>query len=191
MTATSYTSMIHAYDAPPVQPPQPLHVETELPEPGDTWKGRASHLLCCFTSPSSGYYMQPGNETPSTASTRRSGGWGQSTGELRIYSQPTNTSQSLLGPQTAEHAGRLTLVLDLDGALPALRYACILLPCTRLTSAQLLRAYVVSQVHSCGGYLRKGFDPSVPAPTLLPSGRRKPRPSTVAQRPWCTRLSSP
>lgn len=101
------SSVIHAYNAPPVPLPGALLADTGCPAAHDSWKNRASNLLCCFSS--SGYYLHSSSTSPSTISTSA---WG--TGELRVFAQ-TADDTTLLRPQLPHHDGRITLVLDLDG----------------------------------------------------------------------------
>jgi hypothetical protein len=101
------SSVIHAYNAPPVPLPGALHADTGCPEAPDGWKNRASNLLCCFSS--SGYYLHSSSTSPSTISTSA---WG--TGELCVFAQAAG-GKTLLRPQLPCHEGRITLVLDLDG----------------------------------------------------------------------------
>jgi hypothetical protein len=108
-------TIIHAYDAPPVPSSVP-DIQVNGMDNTDNWKGRASNLLCCFSSPSATYYLQSDSDTPSTASTAHAVNWGQTTGELSIFANPFAQS-CLLGPQASADQGKITLVLDLDGAV--------------------------------------------------------------------------
>lgn len=99
------TTVIHAYNSPGPQTSQALGTTVTSVDLQDGWKNKASNLLCCFSS--AGYYLEQARNSASQP-------WGQGTGELQVFAERT-THTELLGPQSEQHTGRMTLVLDLDG----------------------------------------------------------------------------
>lgn len=124
--APDVSSVIHAWDSGPVLP-EDSTTDTSLGR-SDSWRQR-TNLLCCFSS--TGYHYRPHLDV-STGEARPPSSWGScsNTGELSILPQ-TPGQPCLLPKQSEEHSGKITLVLDLDGALCQQSSSCgRLSPCS-------------------------------------------------------------
>ena len=105
-TSEMSTTIIHAYNSPGPQTSQEAP-STSSSSSDDTWKTKASSLLCCFSS--AGYYLEQSRA-------RIGQPWASGTGELQVFADRVSAT-NLLGPQSPENEGRMTLILDLDGAI--------------------------------------------------------------------------
>lgn len=108
--------MIHSYDVGPVDTDDhddSLQVtvyrgaDVAVGEATGTWRESASKMLCCFNSASA--YLQRTVQSQSDF-------WG---GTTALHAVARRFSRDLLGPISQDCSGRLTVVLDLDGAISA------------------------------------------------------------------------